>query len=130
MKKLTLVLAIVLAAAPLVGCKHKLKTDSLEGVIKTQLKKNGLDGSVTCPKDVEAKAGGTFDCSGKANDKAIVVSVTQKDDKGNVTIVLKTIDGKTPGEYAAAAAADTAHPEAAAAAASAAAPSEGAAEEE
>lgn len=118
MKKLASALVLLLAASSLVGCKKVIKHQELEKVIKEQLKTNvGWEASITCPANQEFKAGSTFDCDGKATDgkvaeKPIVVTVTQKDDKGNVAFNLKSVDGKPAAEYFAAS--DPAHAAAAA----------------
>jgi hypothetical protein len=41
---------------------------------------------VSCPADIEAEAGGTFDCSASLDGQPIAFTVTQTDDKGNVEI--------------------------------------------
>jgi hypothetical protein len=107
------VLALALAATSLTGCKKILKTEKIEAAAKDHLKKAaGWDATISCPKTVDVKTGGTFECTGKADGKDIVLTVTQKDDKGNVTIVLKSIDGKDPSGAAAEPEEEAAPPEA------------------
>lgn len=63
---------------------EKIKS-SVQSGVSSQL---GLKvDSVTCPTEVEAKAGGTFSCTVKTSDltEELPVEVTQNDDKGNVT---------------------------------------------
>lgn len=99
MKKFASTLVLVVAAVSLAGCKPKLDSKKLEGGIKDHFTKGGLETSeVTCPKNIEAAQGGTFECTGKTKEGDLVVTVTQKDAKGNVTFVLKTLAGKSLAE--------------------------------
>ncbi len=78
-----LLLAIVAAA-----CSKTLKIDQLEPQLEdqlnTQLQTSGI--TVSCPSDVKAETGATFDCTGTLpNGDTLTIRVTQKDDNGNVT---------------------------------------------
>ncbi len=76
------VLAIAAAA-----CTKTLDTDGLEGKLKSQIEEQtgGAIASVDCPADVAVEAGGTFDCTAVEESGAeFTISVTQRDDKGNV----------------------------------------------
>lgn len=80
----SLAAVIVLAAA----CSRPLDIDGLESELKVQVEQElateGL--TVTCPDDVKAEAGSTFTCEASdASDATMVITVTQKDDQGNVT---------------------------------------------
>jgi len=73
----------VLAAA----CSRPLDIDQLESELKEQVEQEfattGL--TVTCPDDVKAEAGSTFTCEASdASGATMVVTVSQKDDQGNV----------------------------------------------
>jgi hypothetical protein len=82
-------LALVpLAAAVLVGC-GSLNTGKAEGEIANNIKEQvGVTvASVDCPKDVKPKAGDVFTCAATGQDGTrATITVTQKDDKGNVSI--------------------------------------------
>jgi hypothetical protein len=43
---------------------------------------------VSCPTDVEAKAGDTFTCTASLDGQPVTFTITQKDDQGNVNIAL------------------------------------------
>jgi hypothetical protein len=81
--------AIALALAALAAaCSRPLDIDGLESQLKeqveTELDTTGL--TVTCPDDVKAEAGSTFTCEASDPSGAtMVITVTQKDDQGNVT---------------------------------------------
>lgn len=87
-----ILLAGALAALALPGCSASVSTQSTvntanaERVIGQSLtKKFGDTVRVSCPEDVEAKAGATFTCTAKApSGETADVRVTQKDDKGNI----------------------------------------------
>ncbi len=59
---------------------------NLETGIADQVKKDtgAKDVTVDCPDEVEAKAGGTFDCKVDADGNTATFAITQKDDNGNV----------------------------------------------
>ena len=74
----------VLAAA----CSRPLDIDGLESQLKTDLEKefDAKDLTVTCPDDVKAEAGSTFECQASdATGATVVITVTQKNDQGEVT---------------------------------------------
>lgn len=80
-----LLAAIVVLAA---GCSQPLDVAGLESQLQTQLEKEfdtkGL--TVTCPDDVKAEAGSTFECQASdATGATVVITVTQTDDQGHVT---------------------------------------------
>ncbi len=60
--------------------------DNLETGISDQVKKDtgAKEVKVTCPDEVEAKAGGTFECDVDADGNTATFLITQKDDNGNV----------------------------------------------
>jgi len=79
----SLAAVIVLAAA----CSRPLDVDQLESELKDQVEEEfGTTGlTVTCPDDVKAEAGSTFTCEASdASGATMVLTVTQKDDQGNV----------------------------------------------
>lgn len=70
------------------ACTSMLDTDGLEEQIVALLEERGdleVTG-VTCPDDIEAEAGATFECTATGDDVEWVVQVTQTDDRGNVEI--------------------------------------------
>lgn len=79
----------ILLALP--GCSFSTGSDTLDidklerevaKGIKDQL---NIDATVTCPDDVKAKAGDVFECEATSSDgSSAAVTVTQKDDEGNV----------------------------------------------
>lgn len=82
----TLVAVVSMAA---VACgKPKIDNAKLEEAIKTGIHSQVKDASIksmTCPADVEAKVGGTFECKGQdADGTALTIAVTIKDEQGNV----------------------------------------------
>jgi Domain of unknown function (DUF4333) len=77
-------LAAALAAG---GCGTKtVNTDKAAEEIEKGLTEqlNVKNVEVTCPDDVEAKKGDTFECTAKAQGESAKISVTQQDDDGNV----------------------------------------------
>jgi len=92
-RRLSPVLAItLLAALPVAGCgTSTLDVDQAEVEIqkglKQQLKLKTVD--VSCPEEVEIKAGSKFQCSVKGDNDTGTVEVTQKDDQGNIGWQLK-----------------------------------------
>jgi len=61
------------------GLNEKLAAD-----LSQKLNEQGI--TVSCPDDVPAQAGGTFECTATTPDgKQITLQVTQTDDQGNVT---------------------------------------------
>jgi len=77
-----------LVAVPLVlaltGCDRPIDTDQLQDEIAKNVKQQvGVTVKVTCPKDVDAKKGKTFDCLVKESTGAVATAkVTLTDDKG------------------------------------------------
>ena len=81
------VLALAVAAA-VAGC-GSLNTGKAESEIAKAIQSQvGVTvASVDCPKDVKPKAGAVFTCTATGKDgTAAEITVTQKDDKGNVHI--------------------------------------------
>lgn len=82
------VIFTVSLASLLAACSSTLNTGKLEDEIQ-----KGIEGqtdinvsSISCPKDVELEEGDIFDCDVEASDDTqFTVTVTQKDDEGNVT---------------------------------------------
>lgn len=91
----TLLAVLALAAGGgLAGCSAEVSTggktvntEEAENQIATQIsEQTGTDATVTCPDDVKAEKGATFDCTAAdADGNEITVVVTQKDDEGNVS---------------------------------------------
>jgi uncharacterized lipoprotein len=84
-------LVSVLSAVALLGLTgcgtKKLNTGKLEGKIKDGIEQqSGVKvKSLSCPSDVKAKKGDTFNCKATTTGgQTATVKVTQKDDKGNV----------------------------------------------
>lgn len=70
----------------LAACAQTLDTDKLQSSIQSKLGEVDLKAdSISCPSSVEAKAGNSFECTATVNGVAVKVSVTQKDDQGNVS---------------------------------------------
>jgi hypothetical protein len=86
-RAVTAVLALVMLGA---ACTPTLDTEGLEEQISSLLEERGgpTVTSVDCPEDVEAEAGGTFECTATGEDDAWLVRVTQVDDEGTVEIEL------------------------------------------
>lgn len=91
----------ILLALP--GCSFstgsdKLDTDKLEREVVKGIKEQlNIDATVTCPDDVKVKAGDVFECQAKSSDGTTgTVTVTQKDDKGNVDWKLGDGTSTTP----------------------------------
>ena len=79
--------AAALAALALVGCSATIDTDDLEDQIKqgVEAQTDAQVSSVECPEDVAPEAGATFECTATADDgSTATITVTQKDDQGNV----------------------------------------------
>lgn len=78
-----------LAAAVLVaaGCTKTLDTSNLETTLATQLESQlGVSGlTVSCPNNVKVQADAAFQCTATGPAASFTVTVTQKDDRGNVT---------------------------------------------
>jgi hypothetical protein len=90
---LGLTAAIVAAAAALGGCgTTTIDTDKAETEIQKGIKEQTqVEATVSCPDDIEAKAKDTFECTATPKDggEKATVTVTQKDDEGNITWELK-----------------------------------------
>lgn len=83
------VIFTVSLASLLAACSPTLNTGKLEDEIKkTVEEQTDIDvSSISCPSNVELAEGDTFDCEVKASDDTkSSVTVTQKDDEGNVTL--------------------------------------------
>jgi hypothetical protein len=79
----------ILLALP--GCSFSTGSDSLDTdklereVVKGIKEQLNIDATVTCPDDVKAEAGDVFTCEARSSDgTTATVTVTQKDDDGNV----------------------------------------------
>jgi hypothetical protein len=81
--------AALAATLVLAGCGEPvINTDELEGQIGAELRQQtGITpSSVSCPEDVPAQAGATFNCTVTADDGSTAnVTVTQNDDQGNLS---------------------------------------------
>ena len=90
--RLSTLAALALATLGIAACgTTTIDTDKAESEITKQLDKQvGKGAKVSCPSDIEAKKGDTFNCTATDPDgnKATIV-VTQKDDEGNVSWELK-----------------------------------------
>lgn len=65
-----LVPSVILAVAALPGCKKQLKTPEVEAWVKQRTVDLGINASkVTCPKNIAAKQGNTFECAVEVEDK-------------------------------------------------------------
>jgi hypothetical protein len=82
-----------------VGCQFQascggknLNMEKANEFVATNLEKEtGLKPAVTCPEKVKIKTGDTFVCTAKFPAAEATVTISQDDDKGNVTI--KSING-------------------------------------
>jgi hypothetical protein len=86
----TLALAVV-ASLSFVACKPKIDNGKVEDSIKSGLKEKGVElDSVSCPKDLPAKKGNDFACTGKSKEgDEFEVNVEQTDDNGTISWKLK-----------------------------------------
>lgn len=79
---------VAVGALVLSGCGTKrLNTDKLEGKIKQGIEQQARVKvkKVDCPSDVKVKKGNVFTCTAQtATGQKAHVTVTQRDDKGNV----------------------------------------------
>ena len=74
------------------ACSKTLEMDEVESQIQTGIEEQtgATVTEVSCPEEVEAKEGDTFDCTVKAEDGTEgTVEVTQTSDDGDVTWILK-----------------------------------------
>jgi hypothetical protein len=87
-------LVAVAASVLLSGCSasisigsHNLDTSKVEQEITSELKAavGTTDVAVTCPDDVEVKAGATTECTATVGDQTAAYTVTITDDQGNFT---------------------------------------------
>ncbi len=77
---------VLLGALALGGCASSLDTAKLQSSIQAKLGEVDLSASnISCPSSIEVKAGSTFDCTATVNGVPAKVTVTQKDDQGNVS---------------------------------------------
>ncbi len=78
--------AAAAAAVAMVACAQSLDTAKLQSSIQSKLGEVDLKAdSITCPSSIEAKAGNNFECTATVKGVPVKVSVTQKDDQGNVS---------------------------------------------
>lgn len=76
---------LALAVLALPGCKKTLDTSDIEGQVSSS--KLGFT-NVSCPSDVEARAGNNFTCSATSPDgKPVTLEIVQKDDSGSVSVL-------------------------------------------
>ena len=76
------------AALAVAGCGSKvINTDKAEREIEKGLKQqlHLKDVSVSCPDDVKAKKGDTFNCTAKSGKQTAKIAVTQLDDNGRIS---------------------------------------------
>lgn len=81
----------------LVGCKGKIDGQKVEEAIKSgMMEKIKVElKTISCPKDLEIKSGGEFECTGEAKDgEKLVFAVSQTDDQGNVNWKVKSVNGE------------------------------------
>jgi hypothetical protein len=82
--KLVFVPAALAVAVPLAGCTRTIDKGKAEKFLKTNI--NGAQ-SVSCPDNVTAKKGKSFDCTVTlASGKKEKVTVHMTNDKGGVTV--------------------------------------------
>jgi hypothetical protein len=90
---LAIIAALALAGAGVAGCgTETLNTDKAETEIAKGIEQQtGVKASVDCPDDIEIKKDDTFTCTAKPEDggESGTVTVTQKDDEGNISWELK-----------------------------------------
>ena len=82
----------------LAGCKKQIDNVKVEDSIKAGLKAQvgSAPKSITCPKDIPAKAGTAFECKGQTGEgQDMVVTVTIKDDEGTVNWKVTSVAGQT-----------------------------------
>jgi Domain of unknown function (DUF4333) len=86
--------ALVAVALSAAGCTKVLDRQGLEDQIAGALQSNGPALTVQCPDGVKAVAGATFQCTAKdPSGSSFAVTITQTDDKGNVTWKLTNASG-------------------------------------
>ena len=80
------VVALIVMAASAAACTKTLDKNGLEVQLATELQQNGPALTVHCPDGVKAQAGAVFTCTAtEPSGSSFQISVTQTDDKGNVT---------------------------------------------
>ena len=90
---LAAVLSLVLAA-----CGNTLDLSDVEDTITKDAEAAGLTvEEVDCPDDIEAKEGDTFDCTVKADGEELPLTLTQKDDDGNLEYDITTLGTSAEG---------------------------------
>jgi type 1 fimbria pilin len=83
-----------LVAGVLVGCKVTAKTADVQSRVQRSLEANGLDGTVTCPRTVPAKAGTSFECTATIDDHSYVLAGTiDKIDGTDIEVSARFKDG-------------------------------------
>jgi Domain of unknown function (DUF4333) len=82
---------------PLAGCGEKrIVAGDLEAKLRSSLDSSPGVGvkSVSCPDDVEVKAGTRFDCTAvRPNGKRVVIHVTLTNDKGGLSYAVRRPGG-------------------------------------
>ena len=79
-------IALIAVAITAAGCTKTLDKQGLEDQIASALQSNGPALTVRCPDGVKAQAGAVFECTASdPSGSSIAITVTQTDDKGNVT---------------------------------------------
>jgi hypothetical protein len=86
-QRVIFVTAVLLMSIPFIACSKTLDTSDIETQIKSGIEDQtgATIESVGCPDGVDVEAGATFDCTVKGAQGSGTVTVTQKDDQGNVT---------------------------------------------
>lgn len=82
-----LLIAAATCAFALAGCgTDTVNMENAEREIAAGLEEEtgAPDVEVTCPEEVEAKEGDTFDCTATTGNERAKVHVTQRDDEGNL----------------------------------------------
>ncbi len=69
-----------------IGGGDTLNTEKLQSAVQAEIVKvvPNATAEVSCPADVKAEAGATFDCTATVNGQQATIKVTQKDADGNV----------------------------------------------
>ena len=87
MRKVARLLAVCCVALASGACSRPLDGPGVESQITTQLGERfaGSTWTVTCPDDVEPKAGDTFECSAASDqDQVFAIEVTQANAQGSL----------------------------------------------
>jgi Domain of unknown function (DUF4333) len=80
------------ASAASISFGNKIDMDKLKKIIEEASVKAYAPakvGKVTCPKSIKPKTGGVFNCTVPVADGILNITVTQKDNKGNVVYAAK-----------------------------------------